>query len=182
MAGKEYPRRQSILDTALEMITAAGYDGTSVADIADRLGLSKSAITYYFPAKEDLIYAIAAPYLDAVDAVLDSHPNPAWPAGVRSLFGDYFRVLVANRRLAIWVDTDIALLRHEPVARRRTEIRHRLTSAIAGGSTDVEDEARALAAIGGLWRPLRILDESILEAIEDEIVEAALVSYQPLTP
>ena len=161
------------------MFAAAGYDGTSVGDIADRLGLSKSAITYYFPAKEDLIDGIAAPYLDAVDAVLDNHPNPAWPAGVRSLICDYYCVLLANRRLAIWVDTDMALARYQPVALRRTEIRRRLTSSITGGSTDVEGEARALAAIGGLWRPLRILDDSVLDDLEAEIIDAALASYQP---
>ena len=171
-----------ILDAALDKFAAGGYDGTSVGDIANDLEISKSAITYYFPAKEDLIDGLAAPYLDAVDAVLDNHGDPSWPGGVRLLVADYFDVLLANRRLAVWIDTDRALSRYQPVARRRIEIRLRLTMAITGGSTEAEDEARALAAIGGLWRPLRILDDRVLADLADEIIDAALVSYQPLAP
>ncbi len=174
------PRRRLILDAALDMFTTSGYDATSVGDIARELGISKSAISYHFPKKEDLAEALANPYLDAVDGLLDRHPEPTWPSGARALFTSYFELLLEYRDLAIWVDTDRAVARHKRIAERRTEAVQRLVSALVGETGASEDEARAVAAVGGLWRPLRELDREFLHAHKAEIVDAALVSFQPL--
>lgn len=177
--GDGTPRRQLILDAALDLFSSRGFDGTAVGDIAARLNISKSAISYYFPAKDDLLNALTAPYLSEVEQVLDQHPEPSWPNGVRALVAQYFDVLVANRSVAIWIDTDRAVARHEPVATRRAAIRRRLTTAITGGSGETADEIRALAVLGGLWRPLRIFESQILAGLKDETVDAAIVSYGP---
>lgn len=50
----EEARRRQILDKALELIAARGYDNTSLADIADAVGVSKGVVSYHFDGKSDL--------------------------------------------------------------------------------------------------------------------------------
>jgi TetR/AcrR family transcriptional regulator len=50
--------RGLILDAALEVFSAKGYAGARVAEIADRAGVNKQLITYYFGGKEGLYQEI----------------------------------------------------------------------------------------------------------------------------
>ena len=45
----------SVLDIAVAAFIEHGYDATSMGALADRLGLSKSAIYHHFPSKGDLL-------------------------------------------------------------------------------------------------------------------------------
>ena len=47
--------RQRILDVALDLFTEQGYDGTSLREIAEQLGITKAAIYYHFESKEDIL-------------------------------------------------------------------------------------------------------------------------------
>jgi len=47
-------RRQDILQTALQLFGQAGYTGTTMDEIAHRLGLSKAALYQYFKSKEEI--------------------------------------------------------------------------------------------------------------------------------
>lgn len=58
--------RRRILDTATELFTQRGYAGTSVRDIAERLGMTKGALYYHFASKDELLYAMVAPLIEAV--------------------------------------------------------------------------------------------------------------------
>ena len=50
----EEARRKQILDVSLELIAKRGYDNTSLADIAEAVGVSKGVISYHFDGKSDL--------------------------------------------------------------------------------------------------------------------------------
>jgi AcrR family transcriptional regulator len=50
--------RERILDVALDLFTDQGYDGTSLREIAERLGLTKAALYYHFASKEDILMAL----------------------------------------------------------------------------------------------------------------------------
>jgi AcrR family transcriptional regulator len=50
--------RAQILDVALRLFTERGYEGTSIRDLADALGMTKSALYYHFTSKEAVIMAI----------------------------------------------------------------------------------------------------------------------------
>jgi TetR/AcrR family transcriptional regulator, fatty acid metabolism regulator protein len=54
----EVARRRQILDGAIELIAEQGFVNASIARIADRVGVAKSAVLYYFAAKDDLVAAI----------------------------------------------------------------------------------------------------------------------------
>jgi AcrR family transcriptional regulator len=52
--------RQAILDAARELFIAEGYQNVSMRKIADRIEYSPAAIYSYFPAKDDIFFALAA--------------------------------------------------------------------------------------------------------------------------
>jgi AcrR family transcriptional regulator len=50
--------RERILDVALDLFVEKGFDGTSLREIAEELGITKAAIYYYFASKDDILMAL----------------------------------------------------------------------------------------------------------------------------
>ena len=55
---KDKDTRERILDVALDLFTEQGYDGTSLRQIAEQLGVTKAALYYHFESKEDILRAL----------------------------------------------------------------------------------------------------------------------------
>ncbi len=51
-------RPAEIIDAALQQFIASGYQGTRLADVATRAGITKGTIYLYFPGKEELFKAV----------------------------------------------------------------------------------------------------------------------------
>jgi TetR/AcrR family transcriptional regulator len=77
-------RREAILDAGLALFSTLGLHGASVEGIAERAGLSKTNLLYYFPSKEALYVAVLrrvlAVWLDPLQA-LDATSEPAEALG-----------------------------------------------------------------------------------------------------
>jgi AcrR family transcriptional regulator len=50
--------RQRILDVALDLFIEQGFDGTSLRQIAEQLGVTKAALYYHFESKDDILMAL----------------------------------------------------------------------------------------------------------------------------
>jgi len=61
--------REAIREAALDVFSQQGYRGATLDQIADRAGLSKPNLLYYFPSKE-------AVHLDLLSRLLDSWLDP----------------------------------------------------------------------------------------------------------
>jgi AcrR family transcriptional regulator len=64
-------RREEILRAAALLYARRGFPGASIADLAKACGTSKSLIYHYFPAKDDILYAVMTSHLDALVAAAD---------------------------------------------------------------------------------------------------------------
>src|SRR6266576_5165458 len=53
-------RRPEVLDAALELFLAHGYDGTSMQAVADQAGVTKPVVYACFPVKDELLRALRA--------------------------------------------------------------------------------------------------------------------------
>ncbi len=56
--------KQKILKAATELFASKGFDGTSVRDIAENVGLSVPGMFHYFPSKEEILYEIMTVFMD----------------------------------------------------------------------------------------------------------------------
>jgi AcrR family transcriptional regulator len=62
--------RRGVLEVAVGAFNEFGYDATSMGTLADRLGLSKSAVYHHFPSKEQLLEAALDEALGGLEGVL----------------------------------------------------------------------------------------------------------------
>ncbi len=93
--------RDRILASATELFGTRGYDGTSLDDVADAVGVRKQTVLYYHPSKDALLLAVidraAEDLIGALEAaVVDSAPG--WPT-VESVVRTAFRVAVDRPEL-----------------------------------------------------------------------------------
>ncbi|GAA1521671.1 TetR family transcriptional regulator [Dactylosporangium maewongense] len=63
--------RAHIQRVALEMFIEDGYDKTSLREIAEKLGVTKAALYYHFPTKDDIVNSLIEHRIAAVDALME---------------------------------------------------------------------------------------------------------------
>lgn len=68
---KRLRRRDEILASALQAFRENGYHGTTLEDIAGRLGLRNTALYHYFPDKEAILYECHRRSLEELERVLE---------------------------------------------------------------------------------------------------------------
>lgn len=77
--------RDRILHVALELFAQQGYSGTSIRDIAERMGMTKAAVYYHFPSKESLLADVLTPAMTRVSQVLGEAEQVSTPEQRREL-------------------------------------------------------------------------------------------------
>jgi AcrR family transcriptional regulator len=70
-------RREELTRTAARLFADRGYHGTSLADVAEALGMQKASLYHHIDSKEDLLWEVASAGADAFHAALDSVPEDA---------------------------------------------------------------------------------------------------------
>lgn len=149
-------RRDDLLTAALELFVERGYEGTSVADLAEATGLSKAAFVYHFGSKEDLLFELAEPLLDDLDAALDDHEAlPAADREIEAALHDYLDTLQRHREVARWIDGDKSVLNHDHLGTRLDANNRRAHRLLVGARPSRTARALASAVLGMLWRPIR---------------------------
>ena len=60
----EHDTRKEILQSALELFSTKGFDGTALSEIAGRAGVTKSLVYHYFKKKDELLQEIIAHFFE----------------------------------------------------------------------------------------------------------------------
>jgi AcrR family transcriptional regulator len=182
VAAMEERMDRRIARLALDRFRVSGFVGTSIADLAGALGVSKAAIYYHYRSKDALLHRLVDPLLDAIDACIGEHTTPAWTP--RGLLGAYLAVLLAHRELVPLIATDVAVLNHPSIGPRLRAQNQQLQSLLTAPDTSVSARLRAEAALGAIWRPL--IAEPPLDltdpAHQHILVDAAVATLQPKRP
>jgi len=64
-------KREAVLQEAANVFNMKGYHATSLADVADRLHITKTALYYYVKNKNDLLYQCYLRSLEEIDQARD---------------------------------------------------------------------------------------------------------------
>ncbi len=74
------PREEELRRTAVRLFREHGYDGTSMQDLAEALGMHRGSLYHYIESKEDLLFGIVeaamARFNDEVRPILESDAPP----------------------------------------------------------------------------------------------------------
>ena len=148
-------RREELTRAAARLFAERGYHGTSLADLADALGMQKPSLYHHISSKEDLLWEIASAGANAFHAGLDAVPEDA-PAAerIRLALRSHLRVVADQVDVATVFTREWRALegehRKEFVAERRRyeeRIRELFRDGVDRGQrrTDLEVGTAALA-------------------------------------
>jgi len=99
--------REQIRTVALELFAEHGYAGTSLREIAERLGVSKAAVYYHFSTKEDILASLLEDFLVQLDELIAWTAEQPRSAETRRAALERYAKLLAGRK------TDLARFMQE---------------------------------------------------------------------
>jgi AcrR family transcriptional regulator len=175
--GEARDTRAEILDVAAELFGDRGYDATSLREIAERLGISKAALYYHFPSKQEILRALVEPMGDVLRVIVErletAHDIRDWAEVLSWMIGlivehiAFFRLLERNRYSMRELYATFAEISDH------IELRERVAVAAHAAASDIEDEIRMFAALGAVtgfddWAP-KLLSECPPDIIQREL-------------
>jgi AcrR family transcriptional regulator len=166
---------------ALARFRVGGFAGTSIADLASALGVSKAAIYYHYRSKDALLHRLIDPLLDAIDAFVDASAAPTGEArSTRQMLASYLSVLIAHRDVVPLIASDLAVLNHPKIGPRLSTQNQRLRALLIGPDPGVPAMLRAEASLGAIWRPLVAEPQVDMTdaAHQQTLIEAAVAALQ----
>lgn len=161
--------RARILRAALEEFSARGYHATSVRELAERVGVTKTAVLYHFPGKVDILTALAEPMLAALEAVL-----------AKAAEVDDVRRAVLEGLLDVWLEhryllrlnlVDLGLTASGAVFARFRDGMLRANALVAGPDADLAGRVRAAQAIAMLSDPVVLFADVAVPELRAAILD-----------
>ncbi len=148
--------RERILHVATELFTQHGYDKTSLRDIAERLGLTKAALYYYFERKEDILlelhlrlHAVGTRLLDELEALPDGPERvAAWPRLIDRLvefMTDNRDIILLHTRNPAAMEALAASAVHQL---ENEELEQRLVRILSSSAIPLRQRVRMAATVG----------------------------------
>ncbi|MBA3419692.1 MAG: TetR/AcrR family transcriptional regulator [Geodermatophilaceae bacterium] len=121
----------SLLQVAVTVFNERGYDGTSMEDLAARLGISKSAIYHHVSSKTELLRLATDHALDALTAVVSDPRGDTALDRLEAVLRGSVRILVAELPfvtllLRVRGNTEV----ERRALSRRRELDHMLTALV----------------------------------------------------
>jgi AcrR family transcriptional regulator len=147
--------REKILDVALDLFTDQGFDGTSMREIAGRLGITKPSIYYHFSSKEDILLALHMRTHELSRAALSRlSGQPVTLQTWGSALSELLDQMAAQPRLFLMHERNQAAL--EKLHRKEHDDEHddfqqRLQQALADPSLSLRDRVRMACSLGAVF-------------------------------
>ena len=177
-------RRAQLVGCAIDALAEVGYQQTTVAEVARRAGVSKGVVTYYFPARDDLVWAVVAAVFGSVGehvgSRLENVPPGRFVATYLTAWTDYYRT--CRREMTaiaeIWTSFRDASGRPHLDARTLGRERELVEAALSAGQADGtlgDFSPRVMAvtlkaALDGLLGQLAVDPALDLDAYREELI------------
>ena len=171
--------REQILGTALELFRSQGYDATSLRQIAERLGLTKAALYYHFPAKEHLVVELTRPFLEGfADVVGEARAasRGGEPIASDDLIGRYLDLVLEHHAVLHLLTYDPAAQNHPDVGQRARALYAALQAEIVGPDAGDADSIRAACALAAVSAAAG-LPATRLRRARQHLLAAALAAF-----
>ena len=178
--GDQGATRDRMVDAAVDLFRANGFDRTSMREIANKVGVTKPALYHHFASKDDLLVAATEPIRDAVDDLLDKaegdRPTPSF------FLVSYFDTVMKHKELAAWLSTDASARSRPVLAEHGWRQQERLTELLRGDDDSFGRGVRVSCALGAVQVGLIIyLAGGGLDRARDEILKSALLILEAET-
>lgn len=177
--------RSRVLDAALALFSEHGFDGTTIQQIADRLGVTKAALYYHFESpKDEILAALIEPASQGLDSLLDEferRPHTSWQR--RRFVEAYIDLLLGLRQLIAYMASDLAVLAHPAVSGGHQERQRRLEAMLMDDALSFKERIRVTMALKGIAGTLAQNPDVDAAELREALVESAgiLLRARPRT-
>lgn len=162
--------RARILLAALEEFAARGFHETSVRQIAERVGVTKTAVLYHFPGKADILAALAEPMVNDLDQAMATaglvDPVAARSAAIEGML----QVWLTHRYLLRLNLQDLAMAGTGLFYERFRDGMLRANVLVAGPGADFALRVLAAQAIAMLSDPVVLFADEPTEALRAAVL------------
>jgi AcrR family transcriptional regulator len=166
--------RERILNVALDLFSRQGFDGTSLRQIAESLGLTKAALYYHFESKDDILLALHMRLhefgREALLKMGDEGPVTLQQWG--ELLDEIVDVALAQRPLFLMHERNQAALEKlhaEEHEAEHEDMQNQLRLVLADTRIPTEDRVRMAASFGVLFSGLFLAGEAFSSMTDEEL-------------
>jgi AcrR family transcriptional regulator len=164
--------RARILAEAIDMFSRHGYHRTTLSQLADRIGITKAAILYHFPAKERIIAALMEPFVGALEAAVDRAARVPLPDCRTVLIEGILDTYLDHRTMLQMARIDSAIFTHEPMYQRMMRLPGRMIDIMVGPGRALPERVWAIQVVSTLGDCLVLIDDKVPRAELREMVLA----------
>ncbi len=167
--------RERILDVALDLFIEKGFDGTSLREIAEKLGFTKAALYYHYASKDDILMALHMRMHDVGrDGIKQLTGGPVSLAVWESLVDAVIGQMLAQRKLFLLHERNQAAL--EKLHRKDHEAEHedlqqRFRQILADPAISLRDRVRMAASFGAVFSVLFLAGDAFEGTSTQELGE-----------
>jgi AcrR family transcriptional regulator len=185
--------RSRLREVALQLFAEQGYEKTSLREIAERLGVTKAALYYYYPSKEDIVRSLVEDYMGQMDQLIDwAKGQPPTSSTKAELVRRYLDNVANGAEVFRMLQQNQAAVSSLASAKERGELfRERmdaLVDLLAGPDAALRDQVRAASclmaiSVGCMHYQRRAANPAELRAaILDVAMELVNTSPEPVRP
>lgn len=145
--------RDRVVNAALEAFARDGYNGVSMRDLGQALGIRAPSLYSHFSSKSELLAACLAPLMSRIDTLLSQAPPvPASSAEIEQWLTSVIQALADQPYAARILLTDPAMRRETPLTARLDEETYRLFAMLE--VFGAPDRLAAMATFGAMFLPV----------------------------
>jgi AcrR family transcriptional regulator len=167
--------RERILDVALELFSDQGYDGTSLREIAERLGVTKAALYYHFASKEDILMALHMRLHDfGKDAMAQLGDEPLTIERWAMIVDGLVDQMLSQRKLFLMHERNQAVMEKmhtEGHEAEHEDIQNRFRQILGDTRVTLRDRVRMAASFGVIFSGLVLASEAFNDETNAEMGE-----------
>ncbi len=147
--------RSRLRELALELFAEQGYEKTSLREIAERLGVTKAALYYYFKSKEDIVRSLVEDYVAEIDDLIAwAREQPRTAETRAQIIRRYLHIVADGSAVFRMLHQNQAAVSSLAAAKERGELfRERmdaLVGLLTGPDAPLRDQVRAASCLMSL--------------------------------
>ena len=167
--------RQRILDVALDLFIEQGFDGTSLRQIAEKLGVTKAALYYHFESKDDILMALHMRLHEfGKVALLRMGEEPVTLELWEELLDEIVDQMLAQRKIFLMHERNQAALEKLHTKDHDAEhedIQNQFRRVLADTRVSLRDRVRMAASFGVVFSSLFLTGDAFAVSTNDELGE-----------
>jgi AcrR family transcriptional regulator len=169
--------KDRILDVALDLFVEQGFDGTSVREIAERVGTTKAALYYYFASKDEILMALHMRLHELGQELTGTlGDGPVTLAAWGELLVRLMEQITAHRKLFLLHERNQAAIeklhRNDEHEAAHDDFQTRFRAFLADPRVPLRDRVRMAGAFGVLFASIFLYGDAL--AASDEEMRAML--------